>query len=167
MGNFPKRKEIRLKEYDYSQNGRYFVTVCTEKRKNILCSGFENSVGDGFPVPELTWIGQMVDKYINEISIKYTAVTVDKYAIMPNHIHLLLTINYKGTGNPSPTLGNVIGWFKYNSTKAINNSADNNGNKIWQRSYYDHIIRNEADYLEKYNYIRTNPLKWSEDEYYI
>ena len=160
---FPKRKINRLKSWNYSNNGGYFITICTDNRKHILS---EICVGDGFPVPQLTKTGQIVDDYIKNINPKYSCVTVSEYVIMPNHIHLLLLIDNNGTGNPSPTVGNIIGWFKYNTTKSVNEEYKSAGNKLWQRSYYDHIIRDEKDYMEKLNYILSNPLKWFDDEYY-
>ena len=160
---FPKRKINRLKSWNYSNNGGYFITICTDNRKHILS---EICVGDGFPVPQLTKTGQIVDDYIKNINLKYSCVTVSEYMIMPNHIHLLLLIDNNGTGNPSPTVGNIIGWFKYNTTKSVNEEYKSAGNKLWQRSYYDHIIRDEKDYMEKLNYILSNPLKWADDEYY-
>ena len=160
---FPKRKINRLKSWNYSNNGGYFITICTDNRKHILS---KICVGDGFPVPQLTKTGQIVDDYIKNINLKYSCVTVSEYVIMPNHIHLLLLIDNNGTGNPSPTVGNIIGWFKYNTTKSVNEKYKTAGNKLWQRSYYDHIIRDEKDYTEKLNYILSNPLKWIDDEYY-
>ena len=160
---FPKRKINRLKSWNYSNNGGYFITICTDNRKHILS---KICVGDGFPVPQLTKTGQIVDDYIKNINLKYSCVTVSEYMIMPNHIHLLLLIDNNGTGNPSPTVGNIIGWFKYNTTKSVNEEYKSAGNKLWQRSYYDHIIRDEKDYMEKRNYILTNPSKWADDEYY-
>ena len=160
---FPKRKINRLKSWNYSNNGGYFITICTDNRKHILS---KICVGDGFPVPQLTKTGQIVDDYIKNINLKYSCVTVSEYMIMPNHIHLLLLIDNNGTGNPSPTVGNIIGWFKYNTTKSVNEEYKSAGNKLWQRSYYDHIIRDEKDYMEKLNYILSNPLKWADDEYY-
>ena len=160
---FPKRKINRLKSWNYSNNGGYFITICTDNRKHILS---KICVGDGFPVPQLTKTGQIVDDYIKNINFKYSCVTVSEYVIMPNHIHLLLFIDNNGTGNPSPTVGNIIGWFKYNTTKSVNEKYKTAGNKFWQRSYYDHIIRDEKDYMEKRNYILTNPAKWADDEYY-
>ena len=160
---FPKRKINRLKSWNYSNNGGYFITICTDNRKHILS---KICVGDGFPVPQLTKTGQIVDDYIKNINLKYSCVTVSEYVIMPNHIHLLLLIDNNGTGNPSPTVGNVIGWFKYNTTKSVNEEYKSVGNRLWQRSYYDHIIRDEKDYMEKLNYILSNPLKWADDEYY-
>ena len=160
---FPKRKINRLKSWNYSNNGGYFITICTDNRKHILS---KICVRDGFPVPQLTKTGQIVDDYIKNINLKYSCVTVSEYVIMPNHIHLLLLIDNNGTGNPSPTVGNIIGWFKYNTTKSVNEEYKSAGNKLWQRSYYDHIIRDEKDYMEKLNYILSNPLKWFDDEYY-
>ena len=160
---FPKRKINRLKSWNYSNNGGYFITICTDNRKHILS---KICVGDGFPVPQLTKTGQIVDDYLKNINLKYSCVTVSDSVIMPNHIHLLLFIDNNGTGNPSPTVGNIIGWFKYNTTKSVNEEYKSAGNKLWQRSYYDHIIRDEKDYMEKRNYILTNPSKWVEDEYY-
>ena len=86
-------------------------------------------------------------------------VSVDRYVIMPDHIHMLLRMD-NGTENPSPTIGNVMGWYKYNATKQINLRMSTNGEKIFQRSYYDHVIRNQRDYNEVWEYIENNPLKW-------
>lgn len=158
-----KRKINRLENWDYSTNGGYFITICTDNRKHILSKIF---VGDGFPVPQLTKTGRIIEDYIKNINSKYPCVTVNQYVVMPNHIHLLLFIDNNGTGNPSPTVGNIIGWFKYNTTKSVNEKYNTAGRKLWQRSYYDHIIRDEKDYMEKRNYILTNPSKWSDDEYY-
>ena len=167
----PKRKNIRLKDYDYSSNGAYFITICTQNRLHL----FGNVVGDEFPVPfvELNGFGKIIEQYIQNISDKYPVVTVDKYIIMPNHVHMLIMIFNDGTmgnnrtGNPSPTaVGTIVGWFKYQTTKAINAHTNNAETKIWQRSYHDHIIRNGEDYLRIWQYIDENPAKWAEDEYY-
>lgn len=149
----PNRKRNRLSEYDYSQNGAYFITVCTQDREKIL----SNIVGDGFPVP--TSIGLIAEEYIGRIEEKYLAVSVDQYVIMPDHIHMLIRID-KGTGNPSPTLGNVVGWYKYQLTKDANQRMDTPGARLFQRSYYDHVIRNQKDYDEIWEYIDNNPRKW-------
>ena len=118
----PERKINRLTEYDYGQNGAYFVTICTQDRHKILST----IVGDGFPVPQP--YGIIAEKYIARIPEKYPLVAVDKYVIMPDHIHLLLRFSWDlGTGDPSPTLGNVIGWYKYQVTKQINLLGQNRG----------------------------------------
>lgn len=103
-----------------------------------------------------------------QIPAKYPNVSVDHYVIMPNHIHLLLSFRQvQGTGNPSPTLGNVIGWLKYQATKETNLAAGTVGQKIFQRSYHDHIIRNEKDYQRIWTYIDGNPARWKEDCFYM
>ena len=155
------RKRNRLPYYDYSTNGGYFVTICTEKRKNTLCA----IVGDGFPVPKKA--GQIAEANIRRISLKFPDVYVDKYVIMPNHIHLLLRIdNVGGTGNPSPTLGRVIGWYKYQTTREINAACRTAGCRFFQRSFHDHVIRGDADYKMIWEYIDTNTLKWKLDCFY-
>ena len=152
---FSQRKPNRLNEYDYSQNGAYFVTICTQDRNKILSS----IVGDGSPVPNPC--GRIAEKMIAQIPVKYPSVSVDQYVIMPDHIHLLLRFNLDlGTGNPSPTLGTVIGWYKYQVTKLVNERMNTQGEKFFQRSYYDHMIRSQQDYDEIWQYIENNPQKW-------
>ena len=157
------RKKNRLKYWNYSRVGMYFITICTEGKKKIL----SKIGGDGFPVPQMTKYGECVEEYIEKINEKYPTVIVNKYVVMPNHIHMILFINDKnGTGNPSPTVSNVIGWLKYNITKSINQNNRNAGQKLFQRSFHDHIIRNEADYKNIWAYIDNNPLKWELDCFY-
>ena len=152
----PQRKPNRLSDYDYDQNGAYFVTVCTQDRRKILST----IVGDGSPVPKPA--GMIAETMIAQIPDKYPSVSVDKYVIMPDHIHLLLRFDRDiGTGNPSPTLGTVVGWYKYQVTKQINLYSNNKGERIFQRSYYDHVIRNQQDYNEVWAYIENNPRKWA------
>ena len=148
-----ERKRNRLCNYDYGQNGAYFITICTKDRKQIL----SKIVGDGFPVPNLP--GRIAEEMIEQVMIRYPSVSVDKYVIMPDHIQLLLRI--EGTGNPSPTLGNVIGWYKYQTTKRINQTDATQGLQVFQRSYYDHVIRNQQDYDSVWEYIENNPRKWA------
>ena len=96
--DFPRRKQNRLKEYDYSTAGAYFVTICTEGRRKTLWE----IVGDGFPVPKEA--GMIAEGFVQKIHVRYPTVHVDHYVIMPNHIHLLLSISkMNGTGDPSPT----------------------------------------------------------------
>ena len=163
----PKRKPIRLNGYDYSQNGAYFVTVCTKDRKPVLSC----IVGDGFPVPQLTKKGKILQAFIEKIPDKYPNVQIDHSVIMPNHVHLIVHIQnhdgQSGTGNPSPTVGTVMGWWKYQTTKAIREIDPCDDEKLWQRSYYDHVIRGEDDYRAIWQYIDENPVKWHLDELYI
>ncbi len=161
----PNRKPTRLKAYDYSRPGAYFITICTQNRRCIL----SEIVGEGFPLPKKA--GEIAVKYIENISLRFPTVSVDKYVVMPNHIHMLLSIEgYDGRGNPSPTqtadIKQVIGWFKYFVTKDINLITNRLGNRVFQRSYFDHVIRGEQDYREIWEYIENNPRKWQQDQFF-
>ena len=155
----PKRKPTRLKGYDYSTPVAYFVTICVKERKQLL----GKIVGDDahiVPKNELSYYGLVCNTYINNINIKYENVTVDKYVIMPNHIHLIIFLH--GTmraSSPTKNIENIIRSFKIMVTKEI-------GNSIWQRSYHDHIIRGERDYQKIWEYIDTNVLRWEKDCFY-
>ena len=152
------RKNNRLKEYDYSQNGYYFITVCTAKKSKILC---DISVGANCVRPKTAFseIGRLVDDNISILNAAYDTVRVDTYVIMPNHVHLLLVIQ-SGRTQFAPTISRIMKQFKGKITKQL-------GFSIWQKSFYDHIIRDEKDYLRIWEYIETNPEKWAEDKYYI
>ena len=94
-------------------------------------------------------------------------MTVGNYVIMPNHIHLLLTIaNNDRRGDPSSTVVSAIGWMKYQITKDINVMRNTTGENVFQRSFYDHVIRNHEDYCEIAEYIQGNPFRWESDKLY-
>ena len=148
--------------YDYSQNGAYFVTICTKDRKCVL-SKINAPVGAVIgrpPSVRLLNYGDVVNDAIIGIQEHYSGVFVDKYVIMPNHIHLIIIID-RTSGRPmtAPTLSWIINQFKGIVAKRI-------GHSIWQRSYYEHVIRNDKDYLAAWQYIDGNPAKWADDEYY-
>ncbi len=155
----PKRNHPRLKAYDYSQNGCYFVTVCTDRRRELLCT-----VGRGDLTPpsvELTPWGKIVERYIRGMETAYPHITVEHYAIMPNHVHLLLTFSQPcgGVRSRRPTaLPMVIRGWKGLITREI-------GQSIWQTSFYEHIIRTQQEFEEIWQYIDENPAAWAEDEY--
>lgn len=103
------------------------------------------------------------------IEEKYS-VTISKYVIMPNHIHMLIELPKRAGASPAPTLSQVVGAYKSlvsNQWLQICKRKQIQMGTIWQRSFHDHIIRNEQDYLTKWNYIDTNPYRWSDDEYYL
>lgn len=152
----PSRKNNRLETFDYSQNGAYFVTICVQDRKPLL-SRIENE----YEEPTLTVFGEIVQEYVQAISVRFSVVRVDRYILMPDHIHLLVSIEH-GTGDPSPTLGEVVGWLKYQITKAINLQRATPGGRVFQRSYYDHVIRNKEDYDATWEYIENNPTAWKQ-----
>lgn len=162
--NLPKRKPTRLKDYDYSSNGAYFITICTHNRKNL----FSKIVGQGLAPAEdeLYPFGKIAVQELWNLEKRYKTVKIDKYVIMPNHIHAIITIENKTAGaSPCPTLSDVVCTFKSITTRKCHMLDANI--KIWQTSFHDHIIRDEKDYLKIWNYIDTNPQKWSDDCFYI
>ncbi|MDP6041697.1 MAG: transposase [Candidatus Latescibacteria bacterium] len=158
-----RRRSIRLDGYGYSQPGAYFVTICTQNRECVL-----GDVANG--ELQLTDFGDVVSKWWIEILNHFPQTDLDEWIIMPNHIHgiIVITTNSRGevsspSPKSSPKLGDVIAYFKYQSTKEINSQRGSPGIKFWQRNYYDHIIRNEEDLNRIRDYIYNNPKNWTED----
>ena len=158
MDELQTRKEIRLKDYDYGSTGTYFVTVCAKERENIFWEDVGTTIGRQSDV-NLSHYGKMVDDAINNISNIYPSVTVDHYVIMPDHIHLLLSILHDDDGRPMvvPTINRMVNQMKGYVSKQI-------GHSIWQGRFYDHVIRNRDDYNEHVQYIRENPMRWYYDK---
>ena len=157
-----KRKPNRLKDYDYSQNGAYFITICTHNRECILSKIVKpTNVGNavlGIPLVELLEYGKITEKIISQMCNYYDYMRIEKYIIMPNHIHLIIRIGIDGVPRTAhPTISRFIGLMK----RYINNEI---GKNIFQKSFYDHIIRDENDYQRIWQYIEENPIKWEEDE---
>lgn len=149
QNELPKRKQIRLKNYDYSDNGYYFITICTKNKKPLLWK----SVGAAICRPELSKYGKIAEKAIQGVSKHYSSVKIDKYVIMPDHIHLILIINSdNGRQVAAPTVMRVIGNMKRFASKEAEFS-------LWQKSFYEHVIRDEADYKKILEYMETNVLK--------
>lgn len=164
----PQRKHVRLRDYDYGQNGAYFVTICTQDR----CHLFPFCVGAapcGRPNPAR----EIAEEWLKKIPEKYPDVFLDKHVVMPNHIHLLLRLDQPCTagGHVGPPLQEIMDWYKTMTTNAYIRAVKANvlppfHKRIWQRGYYEHIIRNRQDYLEVWQYIDNNPARWAEDEYF-
>ncbi|MBR5262244.1 MAG: transposase, partial [Clostridia bacterium] len=142
-------------------------TICTKDRRNLFGEISCDSVA-------LNNIGLIVNNEINNIEKHYTNIKIDKYIIMPNHIHMIITIIEQPCSagiNPCPTIKydipNVVGKLKAAVTRNVGNAFmhSENGN-IWQSSFNDHIIRGEKDYLKIWEYIDTNVLKWESDCFY-
>ena len=144
----PVRKKIRLNEYDYSQENMYFITICIKNREEILGKIIENNIN-------LTNEGKIVNQNINKLEEIYKNIIIDEYILMPNHIHILLTINYKN----GITISKIIKHLKANISREIKYS-------IWQKSFYEHIIRNEKEYLKIKEYIQNNVINWRTDKYF-
>ncbi len=165
----PKRKRLRLRNFDYSTPAAYFITVCTRDRKNTL----SHIVGGIHESPEtkLTKYGEIVDVFINNIS-EHFKVNIERYVIMPNHIHLIIRITDDEelrAIRESPLRGRsivskVVGYIKMNASKEIHNRHGETN--VWQRGFYDHVIRNQHDYEEISNYIYLNPTRWQVDKLY-
>lgn len=144
----PQRKTIRLKHYDYSNNGMYFITICTKERKQILGKINENEI-------KLYNAGTIIQKHTKNIEELFNNIKIDEYVIMPNHIHMIIEITEKTETN----IPRIIKQFKGCITKEL-------GYSIWQKSYYEHIIRNEKEYFKIKEYIRNNVINWNKDKYF-
>ena len=161
----PKRKPTRLKNYDYTSKGAYFITICTKDRMELLSKIL---VGQGLAPAEykLTKYGKIAKSQIELLKERYTTIRIDNYVIMPNHIHLLISVPNDSAGaSPCPTISDVICTFKSCTTI----ECRRNGlffKSLFQSSFYDHIIRDDADYQKIWQYIDTNVARWEEDKLY-
>lgn len=143
------RKRIRLETYDYSKENMYFVTICIKDRVEMLGKIVkENEI-------ELTKEGCVVKQNINKIEKLYDNIMIDEYIVMPNHIHILFWIKNKN----GVTISKIVKHYKANISRELKYS-------IWQKSFYEHIIRNENEYLKIKGYIRNNIINWKKDEYF-
>ncbi len=167
--DLPKRKSTRLKGFDYSAPGAYFITICTDKRKCL----FSNIVGAIHESPEniFTEYGEIADQIIRTMPERF-GISIPKYIIMPNHIHLIIelfddcdirAIHESPLQYHRSIIDKAIGFLKMNTSKKIRVTYPY---KIWQRSYHDHIIRGKDDYDKIWEYIDSNVLKWNEDCFY-
>ena len=162
---------MRLETYDYSIPNAYFITICTKDKQKILwdmekfnpktvADGYEQSVGAIINRPHalcpISCYGEMVETFIADIPNHYNNVIVDQYVIMANHIHMIIIIMPDENGRLliAPTVSRVIKQLKSTVTKAA-------GIQMWQRSFFDHIIRGHDDYFEIRKYINENPYKWA------
>ncbi len=151
------RRSNRLGSFDYGEDGCYFVTLCTHCRQKLFQT--ENkTVGNGLcAVPN-----RILRRWIEETENKYENVRIDQYVIMPDHLHLLVTIKRQ---HPGGSLPDALRFFKTMTTNEYIRSVKQGTlppfeKKLWQKSYYDHVIRNQQDYNEVWEYIENNPLKW-------
>lgn len=181
------RRSIRLRDYDYTTAGAYFVTACVQGKENLL-----GEIVEGEMVPNAA--GGIIDKWWRNVPVHFHHVQLDGYVIMPNHFHGIIRIVGAGSPRPepghqsptishhaarpitpenqggetptlrAPTLGQIVGYFKYQSTKGINCLRDNPGVPVWQRNYYERTLRSEDELSGARRYIRENPMKWETDE---
>ncbi len=164
--DLPRRKKIRLEGYDYSKNGLYFVTICVTEKYQVLWENVgANSVrpltAKELLRPKLSDIGKVVKRKLTEIAEHYPDVFVEMSCIMPDHVHIIINIEKQPKNgrtlfaptSETPTLSRVIKHFKEAVTKEL-------GYSIWQKSFYDTIIKNRKQHAEIRHYIANNPVKY-------
>jgi REP element-mobilizing transposase RayT len=166
------RRSIRLRGYDYSEAGAYFVTVCTQNRECLF-----GEIVDGKVI--LNDAGRMVESIWNELHQHYKGVETDEFVVMPNHFHGIIVLvgaglalpridttirQNQGAASSAPTLGDIVRTFKSKSTIYVNRLLVRTGQRLWQRNYYEHIIRTEDEMNRLREYIVNNPAQWALDE---
>ena len=159
----PQRRPTRLRNYDYSSDGYYFVTICTYKKEKL----FSNIVGQGLAPAEiqLSEFGEIANYELCDLENRYKNIKIDKYVIMPNHIHAIIKIESETAGaSPCPTLSDAICTFKSLTTRKCHTIRQKQN--IFQRSFHDHIIRDQNDYRKILEYIDNNAAKWKDDCFY-
>ena len=164
------RRSIRLKGYDYTQSGYYFITICTHQ-KSCLFGAIVNNKSN------LSKFGQIAFACWQAIPEHFSRIELDRFVVMPNHVHgILIMTNDDGRGKAVPrpyegkfgkpvagSIPTIVGSFKSAVTKQINILRKSKGMSVWQRNYYEHIIRDEESLNRIRNYIVNNPLSWTED----
>ena len=181
--SFHPRRNLRLPEFDYSQPGAYFVTIVTQNRKP-----FFGSISNGEMI--LNEMGRIIADLWAAIPVHFSNVEPGEFVVMPYHIHGIIVItvgvghdNEEGTlqetikgatcvstiskepnGPKSGSISAIIGSFKSAATKLFHAIPEHSGERLWQRNFYEHVIKNERDYQAIYNYILANPINWEKDE---
>ena len=157
-----ERKKIRLRDYDYSKSGYYFITICTKNREEWFGKVEKEEM-------ILNQYGKIVNQCLDTLPNHYLNCSLDTFVIMPNHIHGIIVIHNDNTvGNglkPFPThgLSEMVRGFKTFSSRKINEEIKNDNKFQWQKSFYDHVIRNEKSLYNLRHYITFNSLKWELD----
>jgi putative transposase len=148
------RRSIRLKEFDYSQPGAYFMSTNTIGRKPVFgkINNIEMLMND---------FGMIVEKVWSGLPRHYPQIEIDDYCVMPDHFHGIIKINEIQNGKPT-SLSEFIRAFKSFSSREINLSMNSQGTPIWQRNYFEHVIRTEKDMSRIRQYILDNPIRWSD-----
>ena len=168
-----------MKDYDYSQEGAYFVTICTHNHEYIF-----GEIEDG--EIQYSEFGQIAAECWRWLGTQYEYVELDEWVLMPNHLHGIIIMRRGEVTSPDPkrdagasdnpkqgaetaplriyTLGQIIAYFKYQTTISFNKITRTPGNRVWQRNYYEHVVRGEEDLNQIRQYILENPIKWDMDE---
>lgn len=172
-----RRRSIRLRGYDYSRAGMYFVTLCTHDRTPL----FGEVINGEMNLSEAGVIA--ADEILATAKMRHN-VLFDEYIVMPNHMHGIIVVGARctrprctrpdcdaghepGRVQRAPTIGDVVRGYKSAVTKRINQLRNSPSSPVWQRNYYEHIIRDDSTYLKIAEYIQSNPRRWREDVYYV
>ena len=150
---FYSRKPTRIPNYDYINSNYYFITICTHNKACLF----------GKP-RDLNYLGKIAEECLKKIPDHYPQAQIDQAVVMPNHVHAIIVI---GTGTDTeslPNLSQIVGQYKMSVTKKIHEYKPDL--QVWQRSFHDHIIRNQKGYENIWEYIKSNPIKWEEDCFY-
>ena len=154
-----KRKPLRLKGFDYSSVGMYFVTICTRERECLFGEIIEASM-------QLNGFGRVVEACWKDLPTHFGRIAIDAAVVMPNHVHGIVCVEEQEPGamNRAPTLGEIVRNFKARCARAWRREQEDcRLSSLWQRGYYEHVIRNEADLTRVREYIANNPLRWALD----
>ena len=161
----PQRKHPRLEDFDYGSDGYYFVTICTQKRRCLLSNVVGRGLAPAEKEVEYTKLGKIAEQQLHSLEKRYSCLKTDRYVIMPNHIHAVLVISNNTAGaSPRPTLTDIICTYKSLTTKECRKIGFSE--QLFQSSFYEHIIRGQADYDEIIKYICDNPSQWYYDKLY-
>ncbi len=156
----PRRRLLRLRDYDYTRPGAYFVTVCTRRRACLF-----GHIADGMMRPNT--LGAIVETCWLTLPHHYPHARLDAFVVMPNHAHGILFLDDDAIARRATSkrhgLSEIMRAFKTFSSRRVNALSNGSGARVWQRGYYEHIIRNETSLRRLRNYIETNPLRWDLD----
>ena len=177
----PKRKPLRLPEYDYSSTGAYFITICTKDRKTFFSAEYnsfsartvERNAGKMFVSSSGadSISARMIERTFLETLQQYEGIDSPIFVVMPNHFHAIITV-LRADMESAPTVSKIVQAFKRYSTLEYIKMVKERivppfDKQIWQRSFFDHVIRNRDDYEEVYKYIRDNPASWQSDQLFV
>jgi len=172
MKTLPQRKSPRLKGYDYSQSGAYFVTICTHQRVHLFGEVIESDV-------VLNRAGEIVAERWFALPDHHLGIELDAFVVMPNHVHGIIVLvgttpalsaldgtNADDAGIVPTVLGTVVGSYKSGVTRRIREALNEPELRLWQTRYHDHIIQNESELHRFREYVVANPSKWGDDIFY-
>ena len=152
------RKSPRMPGFDYTSSMIYFVTINCHKNQHLLGEIIKNEDSNLLVLSE---IGMVATEKINELSFHHIGVEVVDFVIMPNHIHILISLQNQ---EKSSTLSTIVGSYKSGVSRIVRKAYP--GLELWQGSFWDHIIRDENDFLTHQNYINMNVDRWQKDDYF-